>query len=160
LAGEVADGFHVHPLHTPRYLTEVLLPAINRGATAAGRPSNAIKISTTAFVVTSPEEELFVRAQIAFYASTPSYRRVMALHGWEAVAQELSALAARGNWGEMPGLIDDTMLSTFAIVTDIAGVKRALLEKYGALVDRLGLYLPFVPGEREDLWRAFLSARE
>ncbi|MCK5315824.1 MAG: TIGR03617 family F420-dependent LLM class oxidoreductase, partial [Anaerolineales bacterium] len=73
LAGEVADGFHVHPLHTPRYLSEVLLPAINRGATEAGRPSGEIKISTTAFVVTSPEEELFVRAQIAFYASTPSY---------------------------------------------------------------------------------------
>lgn len=160
LAGEVADGFHVHPLHTPRYLSEVLLPAINRGATEAGRPSGEIKISTTAFVVTSPEEELFVRAQIAFYASTPSYRRVMALHGWEDIAQELSALASRGNWGEMPSLIDETMLSTFAIVTNIADLRSALLEKYGDLVDRLGLYLPFVPGERDDLWRAFLSARE
>lgn len=159
-AGEVADGFHVHPLHTSRYLAEVLLPAIKRGATATGRLSEEIKISATAFVVSSPEEELFVRAQIAFYASTPSYRRVMALHGWEDVAQELSTLASRGNWGDMPGLIDDKMLSTFAIVTDVADLKSALLEKYGDLVDRLGLYLPFVPGEREELWRTFLSARE
>jgi probable F420-dependent oxidoreductase len=160
LAGEVADGFHVHPLHTPRYLAEVLLPAIHRGAAATGRPPEAIKISSTAFVVTSPEEALFVRAQIAFYASTPSYRKVMALHGWEDVAQELSGLASRGSWGEMPGLIDDDMLSTFAIATDIASLKSTLLDKYGTLVDRIGLYLPFVPGEREDLWRAFLRTPE
>ena len=160
LAGETAEGFHVHPLHTPRYVREVLLPAINQGATDAGRRREDIKISTTAFVVTTPEEDLFVRAQIAFYASTPSYRRVMALHGWEDVAQELSTLASRGKWGEMPPLIDDNMLTTFAIVTEVSDLREALLDRYGELVDRLGLYLPFVPGKRDGFWRAFLGNRE
>ena len=32
LAGEVADGFHVHPYHTRQYLSEVVLPAIDDGA--------------------------------------------------------------------------------------------------------------------------------
>ena len=157
LAGETADGFHIHPLHTPRYVREVLLPAINRGAAKAGRKREDIKISTTAFVVTTPEEDLFVRAQIAFYASTPSYRRVMALHDWEDTAQELSALASRGRWGEMPTLIDDNMLNTFAIVTEVSEMRSALLDRYGELVDRLGLYMPFVPGERDGFWRTFLG---
>ena len=74
LAGECADGFLAHPFHTPRYLREVVLPAIEQGAAKASRKRSAINISTTVFVVTRPEEASFVRAQIAFYASTPSYR--------------------------------------------------------------------------------------
>src|SRR4030043_402075 len=96
LAGELAQGFHAHPFHTQRYLREVILPAIEQGAARAGRSRSEIKISTSALVVPSPEEEIFVRAQIAFYASTPSYRPVMELHGWEDTASQLSSLAARG----------------------------------------------------------------
>jgi probable F420-dependent oxidoreductase len=107
LAGELVQGFHAHPFHTPRYLRQVILPAIEQGATKSGRSRSEIKISTSAFVVTSPEEEAFVRAQIAFYASTPSYRPVMELHGWDEIAIHLSALAARGQWADMPELIGD-----------------------------------------------------
>jgi len=101
LAGEIADGFVTHPFHSPEYLRDVILPAIEEGAARSGRSRADLQIFTTAFVVTSPEEELFVRAQIAFYASTPSYRRVMALHGWGEIAEQLSALVRRGEWGEM-----------------------------------------------------------
>src|SRR5512134_2962449 len=64
LAGESADGFLVHPFHTPQYLKEFLLPAIEEGAAKAGRSRKAVTVSTTAFVVTSAEEDYFVRAQI------------------------------------------------------------------------------------------------
>lgn len=157
LAGEAADGFLVHPFHSVDYLQGVLLPAIEAGAARSGRARPDIAISATAFVVTSPEEELFVRAQIAFYASTPSYRAVMAQHGWEDVASRLSALAARGNWGEMPGLISPEMLETFAVVAEPADLSQALRSRYVGLVDRLALYLPFIPGERDDFWRSFLG---
>ena len=156
LAGELAQGFHAHPFHTPRYLREVIIPAVLQGATKAGRARKDIKISTSAFVVSSPEENGFVRAQIAFYASTPSYRPVMALHGWEEVAHQLSALAARGAWGEMPSLITDEMLAEFAVIANPADLPAALHERYQGLVDRLGLYLPFVPGQRDELWKALL----
>jgi probable F420-dependent oxidoreductase len=158
LAGEAADGFHVHPFHTARYVNEVLLPAIEEGAKKAGRTRQDIKLSTSAFVVTSPEENLFVRAQVAFYASTPSYRPVMALHGWENTAEQLSNLASRGKWDEMPALIDDEMLGTFAVVAEITDLAKAINEKYQGLVDRLALYTPFVPGERDDFWKAFLES--
>jgi len=157
LAGEVADGFLVHPFHTPRYLNEVMLPAIEQGLARSGRSRKNVKISVTAFVVTSPDESEFVRQQIAFYASTPSYRPVMSLHGWEAEAEQLSALAAHGKWGEMPGLINDEMLGTFATLVDASGLKAALTERYSGVADRLALYIPFVPGERDAFWKKFLA---
>lgn len=157
LAGEAADGFHVHPLHTIRYLREVLIPAIEQGADNAARKRSDVKLTMTAFAVTSPEDDLFVRAQIAFYASTPSYRPVMALHGWEDTAIQLSSLASRGAWGEMPGLIDDEMLATFAVVTDEGNLSAALKEKYNGLADRIALYLPFMPGERDSFWKSLVK---
>jgi probable F420-dependent oxidoreductase len=152
LAGETADGFLVHPFHTPRYLSEVLLPAIAEGTARAGRSRDDVQVSATAFVVTSPEEDFFVRSQIAFYASTPSYRPVMALHGWEPVAEELSALASRGKWNEMPALVGDEMLATFAVIAAADDLPAALSARYQTLVDRLALYSPFVPGERDEFW--------
>lgn len=157
LAGEVTQGFHIHPFHSPRYLRQVLLPAIQEGAAKAGRSRSEVLLNASVFAVTSPEEDLFVRAQIAFYASTPSYRAVMALHGWEEVAGRLSALASRGEWGEMPALVDDEMLATFAVVASAADLPAALLERYRGLADRLSLYIPFTPGERDDFWRHFVS---
>ena len=157
LAGEAADGFHVHPLHTPRYLRDVLLPAIEQGAVKAGRSRADVKIAASPFVVTSPDEDLFVRSQIAFYASTPSYRPVMALHGWEQVAERLSGHASRGEWGEMPPLISDEMLATFAVVAPPEELAAALAERYAGLADRLMLYIPFKPGERDAVWRALLK---
>ena len=159
LAGECADGFHAHPFHTPRYLKEVVIPAIEQGAAKASRKRSAINISTTVFVVTRPEEASFVRAQIAFYASTPSYRGVMALHGWQDVAENLSALAGRGAWGEMPALISDEMVNTFALVTPAGELSSALAERYQGLVDRLTLYIPFQPGERDAFWDGLLRGR-
>ena len=147
LAGESANGFLVHPLHTQRYLQEVIIPAIGEGAARVGRERAEIKIAVTAFVVTSPEEDQFVRMQIAFYASTPSYRPVMALHGWEVTSQALSGLAARGQWVEMGALITDEMLANFAVVSTPTDLPTALLERYGSLADRLSLYTPFNPGD-------------
>jgi probable F420-dependent oxidoreductase len=157
LAGEVAQGFQAHPFHTPRYLREVVLPAIEQGVAKAGRARADIQVSTSAFVVTSPEEEYFVRAQVAFYASTPSYRAVMELHGWEETAHQLSALAAHGQWGEMAGLISDEMLHEFALVTSPADLPSALMQRYRGMVDRLGLYIPFVPGKRDEFWKNLLQ---
>ena len=152
LAGEVADGFLVHPLHTPTYLAEILIPAIERGAQKVGRSRADVSISATAFVITSPEEEAFVRAQVAFYASTPSYRAVMKLHGWEQAAEQLSAFASHSQWGAMPEIISKDMLETFATYATPTELGRKLSEKYRGLADRLTLYLPYQPGLKDAFW--------
>ena len=131
---------------------------LKRASLKARRRREDIQVSTTAFVVTSPEEASFVRQQIAFYASTPSYHPVMALHGWEQVAADLSAMAARGRWSEMPALITDEILETFAVVGETQTLPRALSQRYQGQVDRLALYLPFIPGQRDSFWKALLAA--
>lgn len=157
LAGELADGFLVHPLHTKIYLEEVLLPAIESGTQLGDRSLGDVKVSASLFVATTDDERNFVRSQIAFYASTPSYRAVMALHGWEDIGEKLSKLASSGNWAEMPKLISDPMLETFAVVADERDLMDRIVERYRDLVDRVNLYIPFVPGERDDFWQLLLK---
>ena len=156
LAGEAADGFLVHPYHSRRYLQEVVQPAIAEGAARAGRRSDAVAFSVTSIVATAPEEEQWARGQIAFYASTPSYRPVMALHGWGENADELRSLSQRGAWAEMGECITPEMLATFAVLAPEQDLPEALAERYAGSADRLGLYLPFTPGSRDAFWRRLI----
>jgi probable F420-dependent oxidoreductase len=157
LAGELCEGFHAHPFHSVKYLREVILPAIEEGAAKETGKKKEVSVSVTAFVATTPEEMNFARAQIAFYASTPSYRAVMALHGWSEVAEKLSAHAARGEWAEMPMLITDEMLSEFCLVTEENKLAEGLKRRYEGIADRLALYVPFVAGERDEWWRRLVD---
>jgi probable F420-dependent oxidoreductase len=158
LAGELCDGFHAHPFNSPRYLREVITPAIEQGLSKTGRRREDVSVSVTAFVATTPEEQNFARAQISFYASTPSYRPVFALHGWEDVAEKLSAHAAKGEWGEMFGLVTDEILETFCLVTEAESLPEKLKERYAGLADRLTLYTPFTPGEKDEFWKRLVEA--
>ena len=153
LAGELCDGFHAHPFHSVRYLRDVILPAIEEGAKTERRNREEVLVSVTAFIATTPEEMNFARAQLSFYASTPSYRPVMDLHGWAHVAEKLSAHAARGEWMEMPMLITDEMLNEFCLMTEEGKVADQLKKRYEGIADRLTPYIPFVPGERDEWWR-------
>src|SRR5918992_2378088 len=80
LAGEVCDGFHVHPFHSPEYLRKTVKPAIARGAEQVGRDPEEVELATSVFVVSGEgaaeveEQREKLRAQLAFYASTPTYR--------------------------------------------------------------------------------------
>ena len=160
LAGEICDGFQVHPLHTVAYLRDAVLPWIAEGLALAGRPRPAVQVCTTVFVIagTGPERAAMreaARRQIAFYASTPSYAPVLAYHGWEAAGPALNALAGRGRWDEMGAVIDDSMLAAFAVEGDtFAAAARAAQARYAGLADRVGFYLPFVPGQRDAEWAA------
>ncbi|HTP11921.1 MAG TPA: TIGR03617 family F420-dependent LLM class oxidoreductase [Anaerolineae bacterium] len=160
LAGEVADGFHVHPYHTRQYLSEVVLPAIAEGARKADRKREAIEIATMAFVALSEDEIAAQRQQVAFYASTPSYRPVLELHGWGTVGEELGSLAARGKWDEMPKLITDEMLETFVIIGSWDDIAAKLHAKYDGLLDRVGLYRPFAPSMEDERWKLLVKRME
>jgi len=153
LAGELCDGFHAHPFHSVRYLKEVMLPAIEEGTNKTNRKRQDVAVSVTTFIATTPEEMNFARAQVSFYASTPSYRPVMDLHGWAGVAEKLSAYAARGEWTEMPILITDEMLNEFCLVTEESKLADELKKRYDGIADRLTLYTPFVPEERDEWWK-------
>jgi len=162
VAGEVADAFQVHPLHTPSYLREVILPAIRRGERRAGR-GRSVTINASVFAVLgeSRSELEAARAEarraIAFYASTPSYRPLLIHHGWGEIGARLSALAASGQWSKMGGAVTDEMLETIAVSGSPREVGREIRARYDGLADRLGAYLAFRP-DAAPRWANVLDA--
>jgi probable F420-dependent oxidoreductase len=164
LSGELCDGFQVHPFHSPEYVRAVVKPAIAEGASrASGRDPNTVELTTSVFVVTGDDEDERsrqreeMRSQAAFYASTPSYRVVLEAHGWGEVGERLTSLAREKKWGEMPGLVTDEMLRAFSVEAAPEDLGGALRERYDGLLDRITVYAPFVPGERDAFWRSVID---
>ncbi|MHB1717426.1 MAG: LLM class F420-dependent oxidoreductase [Acidimicrobiales bacterium] len=149
VAGEVADGMLVHGFTTERYLREVTLPALGRGMEAGGKTRADLQLSYPGMVVTGTTDEEWerarnaVRAQLAFYGSTPAYRPVLELHGWGDLQTELNTLSKRGAWAEMADLIDDDMLQAFAVVAELDAIPGAVLARFGDIVDRFSFYAPY-----------------
>jgi len=153
LAGELCEGFHVHPFHTMKYLNELIIPSISDGAAKANRQRSDVALSCAIFVVTGRTAEeiknnaVYVRSQIAFYASTPSYSTVMEMHGWMDLHERLNALSREGKWFEMGELISDDLPHEFAVVAPVDELAQAVKARYAGLLDRVGYYFPFIPNE-------------
>jgi probable F420-dependent oxidoreductase len=145
VAGEVCDGFHVHPFHTIAYLDQVVFPNMVKGAESAGRKIDQVERVTTVFVITGESDSEIeqamasVRQQIAFYASTPSYRPVLEASGWD-IGERLHAMSRRGEWAEMAELIGDDVVAEVGVVAPIDRLGAAIKEKYGDRVQRVGFY--------------------
>ena len=105
MCGEVADGLLAHAFTTKRYFEEVTTPALLRGMQRSGRQRSDFQVSCPVFVVTGNDEAelaagaVGTRKQIAFYGSTPAYRKVLELHGWGDLHTELHRLSLRGRVG-------------------------------------------------------------
>ncbi|MFC4852102.1 TIGR03617 family F420-dependent LLM class oxidoreductase [Actinophytocola glycyrrhizae] len=142
VAAEVADGLLVHSLTSERYLREVTRPQLTGHAPG-------FTVCYPGLVATGADERTFaaavakVREQIAFYAATPAYRAVLDLHGWGDLHTELHRLSRRGDWDTMTGLVDDTVLRTFAVVGEPAEAGAEIAGRYAGLVDRFTLYTPY-----------------
>lgn len=151
VAGELCQGFHVHPFHTPEYIRQIVLPNIKLGAEKTNRSRADVQLASSIFVATNDDERELVRQQISFYASTPSYKAVLDVHGWGEVNEKLGALAARGKWSEMPAFITDDILNQVAIVAPVDEIPTRIKQKYAGLLDRVALYLPFTP--EDEMWK-------
>ena len=161
VAGEVCDGFLCHGFTTERYLREVTLPALERGAAKAGRTLADVEISGPAFVVTgTTDEELTAsragtKQQIAFYGSTPAYRGVLELHGWGGLQDDLNKMSKEGKWKEMGELITDDILDTFAVVGEPEQIAAGLQDRYGDIVQRVSFYAPYASDPER--WRRVME---
>jgi probable F420-dependent oxidoreductase len=143
MCGEVADGHLGHPMVSKRYLDEVTVPALLRGMQRSGRDRGDFEVSSEVLVATGENDaELAaataaVRKQIAFYGSTPAYRKVLELHGWGDLQTELHRLSLEGEWDTMGSLIDDEMLAAFAVVGPVDTIAAILRGRCEGVVDRV-----------------------
>jgi probable F420-dependent oxidoreductase len=142
-AGEVADGLHVHPFHTKRYLAEVLLPALHAGAARAGRDPSTIRVAAPCFIAAGETEAEIAAARdaartgIAWYGTTIAYRPVLDLHGWGETQARLAALLKAGDHAGMVAAVTDEMLDELAVTATWDGLAAALVERYDGLADRV-----------------------
>ena len=161
MCGEVTDGMIAHAFTTKRYFDEVTIPALQRGLATSGRTRADVQMFCPVFVVTGTGEAEMAaaaagtRKQVAFYASTPAYRKVLELHGWGELQTDLHRLSLDGRWDAMADLIDDEILETFAVVAPVDRLAAALTRRCDGIIDRVMVGLP--AGTPEATVRAFLD---
>ena len=148
MCGEIADGMLGHAFTTKRYLDEVTIPTFQRGIKRSGRDRRDFQLMCPVFVVTG-ERDVDVQAaaaatrkQIACYGSTPAYRKVLELHGWGDLQDELRRLSPRRDWDAMGSLIDDEILDAFAVVAPIDELAAKLRVRCGGAIDRVLVGFP------------------
>ncbi len=103
-AGRVADGVLGHPMTSPRYVREVLRPAVERGAASAGRPPGSVNVSTGVILQVADDRDVARREaalQVGFYATTRTYRPVLAMHGFADLVEPLRRALAAGDLGAL-----------------------------------------------------------
>jgi probable F420-dependent oxidoreductase len=161
MCGEVADGMLAHAFTTKHYFEEVTTPALLRGMQRAGRQRSEFQLCAPVFVVTGKNESELTanavptRRQIAFYGSTPAYRKVLELHGWSDLHTELHRLSRAGEWDAMGSLIDDEILEAFAVVAPVDEVADKIRLRCDGVIDRV--LIGFPPSVPERTVRAALQ---
>jgi probable F420-dependent oxidoreductase len=147
MAGEVADGVHVHPLHSVHYLEERLIPAVRAGAQRAGRTLADVDLLVPVFIVPgdTPEARAHLarraRTQIAFYGSTRNYAFQFDDLGFEGTSAKLNERLKAGDQAGMADTITDEMLETYAVVGPWDAIADRLIERYAGVAERVSSYL-------------------
>ncbi|NLT31673.1 MAG: LLM class flavin-dependent oxidoreductase [Propionibacterium sp.] len=147
LAGRRADRLVTHATNShPRYLAEVIAPALAAGAGESGRPVPPVTVVpmciTAAEADELPEARRRIREQLAFLLTTPNYQHTLRILGLAEVGQRLGAAARARNWtGLVDELDDDTVraLVPEATWTDLPAV---LHRWYGQWADQISLPWP------------------
>ena len=153
MCGEVADGMLAHAFTTKRYFEEVTTPALLRGMQRSGRQRSEFQLSAPIFVVTGNDDaelaagSTATRKQIAFYGSTPAYRKVLDLHGWGDLHTDLHRLSLAGEWDAMGNLIDDEILDAFAVVAPLEEVAGKIRDRCDGVIDRVLVGFPSAVAE-------------
>lgn len=161
MAGEHADGIHVHPFHSQHYLRERLIPQVAEGAAAAGRDPGEVDLIIPVFAIPgdTPEERapLLERArfQVGFYGSTRNYAFQFDDLGFEGTSAKLNERLKAGDVAGMAATITDEMLEQYAVVAPWDDLADTLLSRYGDVATRLVMYLaePSIAADPKNLGR-------
>ena len=163
MAGEVADGVRLHPVCTPRFIDAEVHPNLTRGAARTGRDPSEVEVCMKPLIGTAADETALeavtrtVRARVAFYLSTPSYRRTFEVHDWGDIAEQASVLSKQQRWDELPGLVNDEMLHTVATIATHDAIAAALTDRYQGRVDRIEFSIPVTNEADAEAWQTILT---
>ena len=156
MAGEIADGVHVHPLNTPTYLEQTVIPNLQTGALATGRSIDDLDVIIPTFAApgsTSDEVQEWremARMQVAFYGSTPNYAFIFDQLGREGTTARIRERQKAGDVTGMAAVIDDDLLEHFCISGDWAEVAANLTDRYKGTATRVVSYFAGMAWARDE----------
>jgi probable F420-dependent oxidoreductase len=154
MAGEVADGVHVHPLGELGYIKRHVLPNVTAGAQKAGRSLSDIAVIVPAMTIVGDSDEErdaqrdTVRTSMAFYGSTPNYAFIWDEAGFEGTTARIREKQKAGDFQGMAAQITDEHIAAFATESTWDGLADTLTEKYGEIATRVALYNALGDDER------------
>lgn len=146
MAGQVADGVHVHPIGEPGYLRRHVVPGIAAGAADAGRSPDEVDVIVPVLTIVGDSDEErhrereLVRASMSFYGSTPNYAFIWDEAGFEGTTARIRERQKAGDIAGMAAQITDDHLAVFATESTWDGLAAALVDTYAGLASRLVLY--------------------
>ncbi len=148
VAGEVADGFMVHPFSTEKFMRETTIPALERGLALRGRSLADLEIAFPLMAIAADTEEQLTRGRdamrprLAFYGSTPAYKVVLDAHGWGDLQPELNRLSKTGDWATMASLITDEIVDTFVVSGRPEDIGALVRKRFREMVQRISFDTP------------------
>lgn len=154
MAGEVADGVHVHPLGEPGYITRHVVPNLAEGAAKAGRSTEDIAVIVPVMTIVGDTDEErhrereLVRASMSFYGSTPNYAFIWDEAGFEGTTSRIREKQKAGDFKGMAAQITDEHIASFATESTWDGLADALRDRYGDTATRIVLYNALSDPER------------
>jgi probable F420-dependent oxidoreductase len=146
MAGEVADGVHVHPLGEPGYLRRHVVPRVAEGAARAGRDAADVALIVPVITIVGDDDAEIAAAREAargllpFFGSTPNYAFVWDEAGFEGTTARIRERQKAGDLAGMAAQITDDHLAVFCTEATWDGLADALVDTYGDLATRLVLY--------------------
>jgi probable F420-dependent oxidoreductase len=135
MAGRHADGVHVHPLNTPTYYTETLLPNL----ASAARDLSSFAVFVPLFTVVGDTEEEratyreLSRMQVAFYGSTPNYGFIFEQIGFEGTTEKIRAAQKAGDIPGMAAVVSDEILAHFVVEGSWDELPQRILDRCAPL---------------------------
>jgi alkanesulfonate monooxygenase SsuD/methylene tetrahydromethanopterin reductase-like flavin-dependent oxidoreductase (luciferase family) len=142
----VADGVHVHPLNSPTYLRETVLPELAAGAARSGRRVEDLEVIVPAFLCVGDSEEErdrwreMARVQISFYGSTPNYAFIFEQLDREGTTERIRERQKAGDIPGMAAVIDDDLLEQFTTTGTWDEIADVIVAKYGGMATRVVSY--------------------
>lgn len=148
LAGRAADGLLIHPFHSQPQLHDEQLPIVRQARLDAEGTFDGFHVGVGAIVAIGRDgaeqavADAGARALVAFYASTPAYRRALLSTGHEDLQPRLRDLVRAGAWDEMAALVDDDLLDATVVRGTPVEVADGLRRRYEGIADRVALTVP------------------
>jgi probable F420-dependent oxidoreductase len=139
MAGEIADGVHIHPLNTTAYYRETLLPNLAEGLARSGRAPSSMALFVPLFTAVGDNDDEVARwreasrTMVAFYGSTPNYAFIFDQLGHPGTTQRLREAHKAGDHADMARAVPDELLAHFVVEATWADLPGRIAERCALL---------------------------